>query len=480
MLKHGFYNTIAGLIRIGIGIFTIPVLIRSLGVEEYGLFTLASTVISIVTLAEAGLSNTTTVFLSQDLAKDDLEGVSQTLTVTSGAIFLLATLGAIGMVISADLIVSSFSKLESSQHSIVVQSLRVGGIVIWTRLIQQVLMGIEQAFQSYFFMNLLNTVQSISVGLGMLLIVWSGGRTFELIKWQAVVATIVLIAHLILVFSLLRFIKPNLLWNKDKNSTILLYSIQAWLTSLGGVLFTQVDKLIVGSILGVRELGMYAAITNIAYQINVISALPTQPIVPIVSNYFSSQNLHNGSLKKQIKSALQLNTVVAFGVGMVLFSFTPLLLNLLVVAKGESVNLAAPFRIAIIIYALYSINSLGYHILFSVHKITECMKIQLLSGVFSLVLIYLGTKMFGLIGAIGGNVGYLGVCYLTIFAMRSVDNLWLRWLRFPICWFSIAIILNLFIDNRFPVYILFLLAQLAIIARWYLKNNSLKTSSVTV
>jgi O-antigen/teichoic acid export membrane protein len=82
LLKNGFYNALAGAIRIGLALLTIPILIRIIGVEEYGLWTLASAVVQIVNLAEAGLSMATTVFLSQDLAKEDIDGVSQTLTVT--------------------------------------------------------------------------------------------------------------------------------------------------------------------------------------------------------------------------------------------------------------------------------------------------------------------------------------------------------------------------------------------------------------
>ena len=108
MLKNGFYNTAAGLIRIALGILTIPVLIRSLGVEAYGLWTLASTVITVVNLAEAGLSTATTIFVSQDLAKDDGDGLSQTLTVTGGAMLILASVAAFVLWIGATPIVNSF------------------------------------------------------------------------------------------------------------------------------------------------------------------------------------------------------------------------------------------------------------------------------------------------------------------------------------------------------------------------------------
>lgn len=70
MIKNGFYNVVGAVIRIGLTLLTIPLIIRLIGVEEYGLWTLVSTMIGIVGLAEAGLAVSTTVFLSRDLAND--------------------------------------------------------------------------------------------------------------------------------------------------------------------------------------------------------------------------------------------------------------------------------------------------------------------------------------------------------------------------------------------------------------------------
>jgi O-antigen/teichoic acid export membrane protein len=108
LLKNGFYNTVGGILRIGLGIITIPLLIRQLGVEEYGLWTLASAVIGVVTLAEAGLSTATTVFVAQDLGEEDVDGLSQTLTVTVTMMLMMATLAAVSLWFGADLLTNLF------------------------------------------------------------------------------------------------------------------------------------------------------------------------------------------------------------------------------------------------------------------------------------------------------------------------------------------------------------------------------------
>ncbi|MHC5830236.1 MAG: lipopolysaccharide biosynthesis protein, partial [Nostoc sp.] len=106
LLKNGFYNTVGGVVRIGLAVLTIPILIKMLGIEEYGLWTLAYAVVQVVNLAEAGLSVATTVFVSQDIDKEDADNLSnslsETLTVTFGGMLIFATLAAIALLFGAE------------------------------------------------------------------------------------------------------------------------------------------------------------------------------------------------------------------------------------------------------------------------------------------------------------------------------------------------------------------------------------------
>ncbi|MFK0732839.1 MAG: oligosaccharide flippase family protein, partial [Gloeotrichia echinulata HAB0833] len=276
-LKNGFYNAAGGIIRIGLAILTIPLLIRLIGVEEYGLWTLASSVIAIIALAEAGLATATTVFVSQDLGKEDVDGLSQTLTVTVGAMLILATLAAIALWFGAETLVNFFPKLSTEQSLTAVQALQIAGVAVWARLLQQIVVGVEQAYQRYGVMNFLITLQSVLNNLGLLVIALLGGRTVALMHYQVYLSVVSLASHICLVWSLVNKTKININLNTTRVLIILKYSLFTWLSSLGSVLFTQCDRLILGTILGTYSLGTYAAITTITSQINVLSSLSVQP-----------------------------------------------------------------------------------------------------------------------------------------------------------------------------------------------------------
>jgi O-antigen/teichoic acid export membrane protein len=473
LLKNGFYNTAGGVLRIGLGIITIPLLIRQLGVEEYGLWTLASAVIGVVTLAEAGLSTATTVFVAQDLGKEDVDGLSQTLTVTVTMMLVMATLAAVGLWFGADLITDLFPQLKPLQQVEVSRAFQVGAVAVWARLVQQVLVGVEQAYQRYDLVNLIGTMQSLLTSIGMLSIVWWGGRTLELMQWQALASMLVLLSHSWTVKSLLRNVPIRMIWVKEKALKVGKYSFMVWLSSLGTVLFSRVDRLIVGSVLGTQALGTYSAITDVTSQINVMSALPIQPLVPLLGELMSSPDLHQSELKKQVLHSLRTNSLVAIGLGGGLITLAPACLDFLFAGKWDGINLSV-FSICCAIYAIYSTNAVGYYMLIGIKEINICTLIVSASGVLSILSIGFGAYNFGLAGAIYGNAGYLFTLMLSAVAIKKV-NLSLKILKeslsFPFLFLLVVFIGSYYLDHSILTRIYVAVFQTIAIVSWYFKNT---------
>lgn len=482
MIKNGLYNVVGAVIRMGLTVLTIPLLIRLIGVEEYGLWTLTSATVGIVSLAEGGLSVSTTVFLSKDLANDDADSASQTLTVTVGTMLLLATMAVIVLWVGAPRLIGLFPLLEQRQYLAAVQALQVGGLVIWAQLLQRVLIGVEQAHQQYGVINVLNTLQITLSHLGMLIVAWLGGRTTELMQWQAVVSVGVLIVHGWVGWLLLRHFKIHLAWNNTKGMDIAKYSLMTWLASLGSALFNKADRILVGASLGTGLLGVYAAITNVTVQINSFSAVAIQPVLPAISNHLARKEFDLLTLQRQVKQALEINSIIALGLGAGLLALAPQIIQ--VVIPGQSPrNYLSEFNTATIIYSLYSVNAVGYYVLLAVKAVNKFMVIQLASGIISLALITIGLHSFGLLGAIVGNVGYLGVFLLTFLGMKNLNiplRLWLDWLKFPLAWFLSVIVIfisaNYRIGVSYKIFILFL--QFVVILNWLKSTQNMDFQSL--
>jgi O-antigen/teichoic acid export membrane protein len=483
VLKNGFYNTIGGILRISLSLLSVPILIRILGIENYGLWTLASSVIGIITLAEGGLSVSTTFFLSQDIVNEDKKGISETLTATFLAILMLAMIAACFLYFSADLIVSFFPRLSKTENIQALVAFKVGSIVLWTRLLQQNLVGILQAYEKYGLLNLLSTVQVSINTIGLIVVVLQGGRIIEMMEWQAFQSVGLLVLYLWISTKIIGDAKPRFRLNKSKSILILRYSSIAWIGTLGSALFTQSDRLIVGAILDARALGLYAAITSVVSQINTISALPVSPLLPTIAKLQNSSLLQKKERKKQLKQGIELNALIALGMGALIVMLSGTILKLI---AGEifDKNSIYALQTGAVIYSIYSLNAVGYYVLYAIGKIKICTTIHLASAIVSVAMIAVLSMHIQLLGAILGNGIYIFTFYMTILGLSELGiskKELVGWLILPFSWFLISVVSSLYFQS-FNGYIKVLIFVLEVtpLLLWFIWSNSFKIKDMKI
>lgn len=469
LLKNGLYNVLAGAIRIGLVVLTTPVIIHLIGIKSYGLWALATALVELVALSGNGLSVTTTVFLSQDLAKDDAEQMSKTLTVMLGGTLVLATLAAVSLWLGTGTIVKCFPQLETIQRATFIEALPIGGLIIWARLLQQVLIGIQQAYQRYGLLNILNTLQWVLLSLGLAIVAYFGGRTVELMQWYAATSLVILFGHILVVKTLVDGIRLKPIWDFEKGLQIAYHSLKTWLICLGSVAFGRGDRLIVGSFLGSESIGIYAVITEATSAMSSFSSLPVQPIVPLLSNQSANKNINRSQLKAQIKQICELNGVVTLCCASWLYIFAPFIMNILLTNQVTQTTIVY-FRIAVLIYALSSLSAVGFYILLSVSE-NLCMLLQLASGILALVLITIGAIKFGLLGAVVGNVGFILTWLMIFLGMKQLKlsiYFWLKCLLFPMLSFLICILLSFWTSSNFNLEVSIAVIHTTILVSWFL------------
>lgn len=409
MLKNGLYNAVGGVVRMGLNLVLVPWLIYLLGLEQYGLWVLVSSALAIVTLAEGGLAVATTVFVGRDLGQKETEGISQTLTATALIVITLSTIASLGLGLGAEGLVGLLGKLTPEQRLEAMQALQISGLVVWTRLVQQVAVGVEQAYQRYDLLNLLNTGQVIASSLSLVVVAQFGGNVVALMQSQVVVGGVMLLAHGGMTGWLMRGLPLCWSWNQEKAKSLISFSTLTWLSTLGTVLFSQGDRLIVGSLLGAGPLAIYATISSIVTQINTFSAMIVQPILPAVTNLLGQEP---AEIQRKGLEALHLNVVVALGLGAGLFALAPWVLPWMI-PTVDVARYVPILRVMVVIYSLYSTCAVGYYLLFGLGAVKVNTLTQLIFGAVSLLAISVGAANLGLIGAALGNAGYLGVFLLN-------------------------------------------------------------------
>ena len=101
-----------GILRVLCVAISTPFLLNTMGLEKYGTWSLISAIVGILTIAEAGLSSATTVFIAQDVSEGNDAKLSETITVVSLTIILLALTASLILYSGSEAIISFFPTLN--------------------------------------------------------------------------------------------------------------------------------------------------------------------------------------------------------------------------------------------------------------------------------------------------------------------------------------------------------------------------------
>jgi O-antigen/teichoic acid export membrane protein len=426
-VTNSIYNLIGGVARVLIGILSVPMMIRALGTSSYGLYAIANSFIAFATLSEMSVVTVTTIFVSKSIGEDFSKEYKKTLRACFWATLGLAIVFTCLLFIiipHVDLIFSSFNEKQIRDLQ---ETLVAGTILVFIRTVQQFFNGLEQAHQNYDLLNKINTLFYLFIFGGSVVTAILFGNLLIVFTWQCFVSSIFVIVHYIycLKKGFIEHISDIIQWPGKNIYPILKYCIKVWPGTLGGLLFSQGDRIVVGKLLGYEAVGIYAGLTSVASQINLVSALPVQPLMAYVGtltktdNYINDKNYEN--IINIVFRSTSLSVLIAIGTGLTLTCLAPEIVYFLLGSIPEgTISVILLLKLLAIIYSTYSLNATGYYILFAIRKEGLNTIVSLVSSAITITLIYYLTYQFGLLGAIVGNVGFVITLILLVIAYKKL------------------------------------------------------------
>ena len=433
MINNSIYNLVGGLVRLGLGLLSAPLLLVWLGAKTYGLYVIILSIINFALVFETTIPIIFTVFIAGN-ATNNLPNTITQEEIIRVCLWMIVFLSATTLAIlysASPFIVAFFDHLTPDEQLLLANGIKFSSFIVAIRLLQQFFIGIEQANGNFKLFNVLNSLFNITQTVSILLITFFSHNITFLLYTQLIIALAFTGIHAFVCFRK-KLITPISFWgipDKYLAKSMAIYAGRSGLSSVGILLFSQGDKLIVGKLIGLESAGIYAAITALTSQINSLSALPVQPVISEVSRIKAKaeyEQSDDSSSKTQLSGVLsktlQINSFIAFGCGCIIVLLAPELIQILFKNVLTNVDeLIFSLRVITIIYTIYSLNAVGYYVLYATHNELENTVIVSFSGILSLCLIaWLGTH-FGLIGALLGNIGYLTTLYLPFRAFHRLN-----------------------------------------------------------
>jgi O-antigen/teichoic acid export membrane protein len=394
--KNIAINFLGGIIPIIVGFLAIPITVKGLGSEAFGIMTIAWIVLGYFGLFDLGFSQATVKYASQYLSSNDLVKFYSIFWLSIYISIIMGLIGTILFFVLTPLIISSFLKIPSNLIVDAKTTFYILGLSLPLVILLSSLKGILAASNRFILINKIHTPLNILTYLIPCL-----SLPFNL-KLPTVVALIVVLRLVIIIIYLIILYKlyPNIYKSKKADIVILkgMLTFGGWITMSNTIspLLVYLDRFFIGSIISMSAVTYYTA----PYELIVRTRLfPNAIVDTLFPKFTSAMYLDNKSLISDLYSkALKYILLIMSFITLFVLSFGDLILNFWL-GKDLAVNSISVFKILSLGVLFNAVTTLPFFLLQSAGRPDLPAKFHLIELIFFGIILYSLISAFGINGA---------------------------------------------------------------------------------
>lgn len=328
MLKKNLIANYIGQIWVAVmGLIFVPVYIRYIGIESYGLIGLQSMLQVCFSVFDAGVTPTlgremarfTAGTISSQSIRDLLRSIEYI------AVFIALCIS-MGTLILADRIANSWLIVDSLPIGEVENSLIIMGPVIGMRFMEGLYRSAIAGLQRQIQLNIISASSATLRwgGAAIILKYWSPS-VVAFFTWQLVISLLTLIAYRILTNCIVPPAPRKAMFSISKIAEVKKFASGMAVITLQTVILTQIDKILLTKFLSLKDYGYYSLAATVAGALYTTITPISQAWYPRLCELHSK---NNDSIVDAYHNGAQLVTVIAGSCAIVIAIFSRPLLYL--------------------------------------------------------------------------------------------------------------------------------------------------------
>lgn len=434
-----------------LGVITIPIYLKTLGVESYGLISFYAMLQGLFLLLEVGLSPAVSREISRNKASKNSQN-SQALIITLAKLYyFLALFIAILIFFGSSQISSHWIKLSQLNESTVTQTIIIMGLAIACRwpigLYQAVIIGSQQLAVSSKINILMTSISSF----GAIAIVTYISKDLRLLfAWLAIIG----LTHTLIIRSAAwRILTPppsSFLFNLKNIKPILGFTAGMGALSITSAILLQMDRVVLSRMLPLEEFATYTLAYTLANGLYIILGPVFNIIYPKISELVIKQDTQE--LISYYRKGTRLLTYSIFPIAAVVFTYSNDILNIWT-NNYELANSAAPITSLLVLgFAINGAMIFPYALQLAHGDLKVPIKITIVLIVVQLPILIVLLKTYG---TLGGGISWLMLNVLNLFYGTWVTHkLYLKsiGLKWFLCDVALPLTLVLILTYYFQLY----------------------------
>jgi O-antigen/teichoic acid export membrane protein len=384
----------------------IPLYLKFLGIEAYGLVGFFSSLMGVLVLADMGFTATLNRELARLSAKKNGNSEMRDLVRTYELIYFWISLCLIVMIwILAPVISEHWLQSNNLQPAVITLSIRIMGIAIAFQLPSGLYFGGLMGLQLQVQANGIQTAWSVFRGGGTILILWLVSPTiFAFCIWQLISN---IIYCLFMRYKLWQFLKDITQLHKPQFQRTILsntkrYTIGMAFIALLSTILIQADKIFVSKMLSLEMLGYYSIASALASLPLMLANPITAAIFPQFTKKFVSNDV--SGLVQLYHKTCKLTSIIIIPATLTLVFFAKDFVYAWTSNKTTSTAVSLVTSLLLIGQLLQALTLVPFNYALSNGNTKLIIKVQVYSIILITPLLYLLLKNFGIAG---GGISWL-------------------------------------------------------------------------
>ena len=336
-----------------------PFFVSRLGVDKYGIWMLVNSVMGFMGLMSFGLSDATIKYVSAHLANKNIDGVVRVVRSTLTMYGLLGLFTAAVAYFLAPILVNHVFNVQLENTRLAIAAIQIASFGMMARLLDSVFLSTLQGYQRYDLAAkitiIVNTI-TLAVNVGLVLL------GYGVIQILLATIGIIVLGGMTKAIVAKRFLLPSLvflpIFDRKALKEIFSFGLYSWLQSVGGILLSQADRLIIASLLNTSALTHYTVCLQLAQQVSAVLAKAVLFLFPLSSAAREEGNLAH--MRTIYFKGINLVTISCVGLGLPIFLFSHNILSFWMGVEfaNETANV---LRVLTFAFALMATSIVPYH-----------------------------------------------------------------------------------------------------------------------
>jgi O-antigen/teichoic acid export membrane protein len=296
LARNAIWNLIGNGAPMIVAVFSIPILIRGLGTDRFGVLALAWALIGYASLFDLGLGRALTQLVAKKLGAGEDRNVPVLVWTSLLLMLVFGMIGAAVVVLISPLLVHRVLHIPGALQVETLQSFYLLGLSIPVVISTTALRGLLEAYQRFGLINALRIPMGAFTFAGPLLVLPFSRNLLPVVAVLVAGRLVACIAHLLLCLWVVPAFRQHIAWQRSAIAPLLRFGGWMTVTNVISPLMITLDRFLIGALLSVAAVAYYVTPFELVTKLLLVPSALMAVLFPAFSTSFIQDPSRTGLL----------------------------------------------------------------------------------------------------------------------------------------------------------------------------------------